>query len=65
MAGECLFKRITGLVEAARLCEGSITNGSGDNGIEDYFTAVSGSISVAASECRRLLADMDKEGGAE
>ena len=60
-------QHITGLVEAARLCEGSITHGSGDkNEIENYFTAVSGSIFVAASKCRRLLADMDggPEGGA-
>ncbi len=31
--------------------------------IEDYFTAISGSISVAASECRRLLTDMNGKGG--
>ena len=60
-------QRIAGVVEAAYLCEGSITHGSGDkDAIEDYFTAVSGSISVAARDCRRLLADMDGklEGGA-
>lgn len=58
-------RRIGGLVEAAYLCEGSITHGSGDkDAIEDYFTAISGTISVAASECRRMLDDLDGKGGA-